>query len=148
MMLTPGNDQRFNQARFERRADLNCPIFTLRVYLINWVYQFDGYPPANSFRPGRTENHRGNKTTNITVIFPKILGKDKAQQFTLEFTTSDFFPAPGNVWEISIPKLAKSESPPLYRLSLAVPDAFGQAATPTPAPSSRSPAPAKPLPFQ
>jgi len=34
---------------------------------------------------------QGDKTTNITVIFPeKILGKDKAQLFTLEFTTSDF----------------------------------------------------------
>ena len=76
----------------------------------------------------------GNKTTNITVIFPeKILGKDKAQQFTLEFTTSDFSRRLGNVWEISIPKLAKSESLSTYRLSLAVPDTFGQAATLTPA---------------
>jgi len=72
----------------------------------------------------------GNKTTNITVIFPeKILGKDKAQQFTLEFTTSDFSRRLGNVWEISIPKLAKAESLSSYRLTLAVPAAFVQAAT-------------------
>ena len=81
----------------------------------------------------------GNKTTNITVIFPeKILGKDKSQKFTLEFKTSDFSRRLGNVWEISIPKLAKSESLSTYRLSLAVPDTFGQAATLTPAPAGQT----------
>ena len=81
----------------------------------------------------------GNKTTNITVIFPeKILGKDKSQKFTLEFKTSDFSRRLGNVWEISIPKLAKAESLSSYRLTLAVPAAFGQAATLTPAPAGQT----------
>ncbi|OIN88942.1 hypothetical protein AUJ59_02895 [Candidatus Beckwithbacteria bacterium CG1_02_47_37] len=81
----------------------------------------------------------GSKTTNITVVFPeKILGKDKSQKFTLEFTTSDFSRRLGNVREISIPKLAKSESLSSYRLTLAVPAAFGPAATLTPAPAGQT----------
>ena len=81
---------------------------------------------------------RGNKTTNITVIFPKkVLGKDKSQQFTLEFTTTDFARHLGNIWEVSIPKLAKSEDLNSYNLTLSIPTAFGQAAMLTPAPTSQ-----------
>lgn len=81
----------------------------------------------------------GNKTTNITVIFPeKVLGKDKSQQFTLEFTTTDFARRLGNVWELSIPKLAKSEDLTSYNLTLTIPSIFGQAATLTPTPTSQT----------
>ncbi|MDP4031151.1 MAG: transglutaminase domain-containing protein [Patescibacteria group bacterium] len=82
---------------------------------------------------------QGNKTTNITVVFPeKVLGKDKSQQFTLEFTTTDFARSLGNVWEISIPKLAESESLSRYDLTLSIPASFGQAAVITPAPISQT----------
>lgn len=81
----------------------------------------------------------GNKTTNITVIFPeKILGKDKSQEFTLEFTTADFARRLGNVWEISIPKLARSESLDNYHLTLSIPASFGAPANLTPAPSGKT----------
>lgn len=82
---------------------------------------------------------RGNKTTNITVVFPqKVLGKDKSQQFTLEFTTTDFARRLGNIWEISIPRLAKSEDLNSYALTLTIPSVFGQAATLTPTPISQT----------
>lgn len=83
---------------------------------------------------------QGNKTTNISVIFPeKVLGKDKGQQFILEFTTTDFARRLGSVWEVSIPKLAKSEDLTSYYLTLTVPGSFGQPASLTPIPISQSP---------
>lgn len=82
---------------------------------------------------------KGSKTTNITVVFPeKVLGKDKSQHFVLEFTTTDFARRLGNVWEVSIPRLSRSESLDQYSLVLTVPADFGLPASITPAPSSQA----------
>ncbi len=109
--------------------------FTLSIGSTN-LTEISLQTPAGPIEPAVAQ---GNKTTNITVVFPqKVLGKDKSQQFTLEFTTTDFARHLGNVWEISIPKLAKSEDLNSYNLTLAVPSAFGQAATLTPTPVSQT----------
>ena len=80
----------------------------------------------------------GNKTTNINIPFKdKALGKDKTQEFTLEFDTSDFAHKLGSVWEISIPKLQKTDNLKSYNLTLSVPNIFGSPATLTPNPSSK-----------
>ncbi|MEA3355640.1 MAG: transglutaminase family protein [Patescibacteria group bacterium] len=81
----------------------------------------------------------GNKTTNITIPFTdKILGKDKAQNFTLEFDSLDFANQLGSVWEISIPKFQKTESLNSYNLILSVPNSFGLPSTISPKPNSKS----------
>lgn len=81
----------------------------------------------------------GNKTTNITIPFKdKALGKDKAQVFTLEFDTLDFAHQLGSVWEISIPKLQKTDNLNSYNLTLFIPNSFGSPATLTPIPSSKA----------
>ncbi len=80
----------------------------------------------------------GNKTTNIIIPFKdKALGKDKAQVFTLEFDTPDFAHQLGSVWEISIPKLQKTDNLNSYQLSLSIPNSFGQPASITPTPTSK-----------
>ena len=80
---------------------------------------------------------QGNKTTNITVPFnEKVLGKDKAQEFTLEFNSTDFSHRLGSVWEISIPRLSKTDNLRNYQLSLSIPASFGSPATITPKPIS------------
>lgn len=80
---------------------------------------------------------QGNKTTNITISFPeKVLGKDKTQNFTIEFNSADFSHRLGNVWEISIPRLSKNDNLRSYQLILAVPRAFGPPSTITPSPVS------------
>lgn len=79
----------------------------------------------------------GNKTTNITIPFSeKVLGKDKNQVFTLEFDSADFSHRLGAVWEISIPRLSKTDNLNSYQLSLTIPNRFGQPAIITPAPVS------------
>lgn len=81
----------------------------------------------------------GNKTTNINIPFKdKALGKDKSQQFSLEFDTTDFAHKLGSVWEISIPKLQKTDNLKSYNLSLSIPNSFGNPATLTPVPSSKT----------
>jgi len=84
--------------------------------------------------------NQGNKTTNIVIPFKdKALGKDKSQQFTLEFDSLDFAHKLGSIWEISIPRLTKTDSLTSYQLTLSVPTAFGKPATITPNPITQTP---------
>ena len=81
----------------------------------------------------------GEKTTNLNLTFPdKVLGKDKSQIFTIEFDSLDFANKLGSVWEISIPKLARSEDLSSYQLTLSIPQAFGRPASITPKPISQT----------
>ncbi|MDZ7586773.1 MAG: transglutaminase family protein [Patescibacteria group bacterium] len=90
--------------------------------------------PQGVLEPNLVE---GNKTTNITIPFKdKVLGKDKSQTFTLEFDSADFSHRLGSVWEISIPRLSKTDNLNSYQLTLSVPNSFGQPATISPAPIS------------
>ncbi|MFC1627432.1 transglutaminase family protein [Patescibacteria group bacterium] len=81
----------------------------------------------------------GNKTTSITIPFnDKVLGKDKAQTFTLEFDSLDFANQLGSIWEISIPKLQKTDNLNNYNLTLSIPKTFGNPSTFLPKPTSSS----------
>ncbi len=83
--------------------------------------------------------NQGNKTTNIVIPFKdKVLGKNKSQIFTLEFDSLDFAHQLGSVWEISIPKLSKTDSLQSYQLTLSIPDNFGKPATISPQPLSQT----------
>ncbi len=95
------------------------------------------YNSAGTLEPNIVQ---GDKTTNITVPFKdKVLGKDKAQTFTLEFDSADFSHRLGSVWEISIPRLSKTDNLRSYQLSLIIPNSFGRPATITPVPTSITP---------
>lgn len=79
---------------------------------------------------------QGNKTTNITIPFlEKVVGKDKAQVFQLEFLSADFSHRSGHIWEISIPRLSKTDNLRNYQLTLSVPNSFGPPSTMTPTPT-------------
>lgn len=80
----------------------------------------------------------GNKTTSIIIPFKdNVLGKDKSQDFTLEFDSPDFASRLGNVWEVSIPKLQKTDNLNNYDLTLSVPNSFGSPSTISPKPISK-----------
>ena len=118
-----------------RLSNIYASEFTLSIGSTN-LSDISLQTPAGPIEPKVAQ---GNKTTNITVVFPeKVLGKDKSQEFSLEFTTTDFARRLGNVWELSIPKLAKSEDLNSYNLTLTIPSSFGQAATFTPTPVSQT----------
>jgi len=82
-----------------------------------------------------TKIDQGDKTTNITIPFKqKVVGKDKSHQFNLEFDSLDFANQLGSVWEISIPKLSKTEDLKTYDLNLNVPTSLGAPAFISPQP--------------
>ena len=81
----------------------------------------------------------GEKTTNLNISFPdKVLGKDQAQEFSLEFDSTDFAHRSGVVWDLTIPKLAEAEGITDYRLTLSVPSQFGDPTTISPKPVTQT----------
>jgi len=75
------------------------------------------------------QSTQGSKTTNITIPFKEqVVGKDKSNDFSLEFDSQDFANQLGSVWEISIPKLSKTEDLQSYQLNLTIPTSFGKPA--------------------
>jgi transglutaminase-like putative cysteine protease len=83
--------------------------------------------------------NKGQKTTNLIIPFTtKVLGKNQAQIFTLEFTSNDFANQSGQVWDITIPKLTDSTSLEDYQLILSIPANFGEPTILNPKPVSRT----------
>lgn len=67
--------------------------------------------------------------TNISFDFiNKIVGKDKANQFSIQYDSFDIASKQGLVWEINIPKLETNENTNSQQIALRVPSFFGQPA--------------------
>lgn len=77
--------------------------------------------------------------TNISFDFNhRVVGKDKINNFTVEYDTPDIATRQGSVWEINIPKLETDENANNQTVLLVVPDNF-------PIPTYLEPKPAKTL---
>jgi hypothetical protein len=76
--------------------------------------------------------------TTIKIAFDDALvGKGKVRHFTISYDNYEFAVRTGEVWEISIPKLASSENFGNYQTILRVPDSFGFEAYISPHPDSQ-----------
>ncbi len=79
-----------------------------------------------------------NKTT-LKVTFPDTLvGKDKSRIFFVNFEEASFAIRTGEVWEITIPRIAEESNFSAYNIKLLVPEKFGQEAYISPQPRNRS----------
>ncbi len=79
-----------------------------------------------------------NKTT-LKVTFPDTLvGKDKSRIFFVNFEEASFAIRTGEVWEITIPRIAEESSFSAYNIKLLIPEKFGQEAYISPQPRNRS----------
>lgn len=68
-------------------------------------------------------------TTIITLNFnEKVVGKEKVLSFILKYRASDLAKKEGNLWQISIPKLANYEEIDDYQAELKIPKEFGKVA--------------------
>lgn len=77
----------------------------------------------------------GNKTTILTVQFDKpIVGKGKVREFTVSYV-SQAATRRGQVWEISLPRLANSEFSDNYELRIEIPKNYGHLAFIAPTPN-------------
>ena len=88
---------------------------------------------AGSINPqiSQTEN-----VTNINFDFiNKVVGKDKINQFSIQYDSADIANRQGSVWEINIPKLESNENTNSQQIILKVPAKFGTPAYIDPKPS-------------
>lgn len=76
-------------------------------------------------------------TTTISVKFnQKVIGIDKTLAFNLSYTSNELATRAGQIWEISIPRLANSSEIGSYSATLSVPTIFGKVAFSVPNPRS------------
>jgi len=126
---------RFDITLTNRLSNIYASEFSLSIGSTQ-LQAIQTFNQAGDLEPKITQ---GNKTTNIVIPFKdKVLGKNKSQIFTLEFDSLDFSHQLGSVWEISIPKLSKTDSLQSYQLTLSVPNSFGKPATISPQPLSQT----------
>ncbi len=97
----------------------------IKAYGINSVY------PVSTSADG--------KKTTIKITFPDtVVGKDKSRTFYVSFEESSFAVRTGEVWEISIPRIADEASFNSYYLRLLIPQKLGQEAYISPTPREQS----------
>lgn len=74
----------------------------------------------------------------ITVTFQDaVVGKNKPRLFTIKYKIPRLAVQNGQVWDLTIPKLASPEAINDYRLTLRVPESFGNPAYISPEPKER-----------
>ena len=70
-----------------------------------------------------------NTTDNLTNInfdfLNKVVGKDKVNQFSIQYDSSDIANKHGQIWEINIPRLEPNENTASQQILLRVPSKFG-----------------------
>ena len=75
--------------------------------------------------------------TNVKINFSDpVVGKSAKRHFFVSYENGSFATRTGEVWEISIPKLADKESFRSYDVNLMIPPSFGQEAYVSPSPRS------------
>ena len=73
--------------------------------------------------------------TTIGVVFnQKVIGTGKTLQWTLTYTSSELATKNGQIWEVSIPRLARSTDIGKYDAQVVVPRTFGPKAFAVPTP--------------
>jgi transglutaminase-like putative cysteine protease len=94
---------------------------------------------SDGFRNLRADVKKEGMKTTITVTFPEqVIGKDKQYSWTLNYKTVDFAQKQGNVWQFSVPKLAKINNLERYDVTLSIPTVFGDPSKAIPNPSRDS----------
>ncbi len=79
---------------------------------------------------------RTDNLTNISFDFlDKVVGKDKVNQFSIQFDSADIANQQGSIWEVNIPKLETNENTTDQQVILKVPGHFGPPAYIDPKPS-------------
>ncbi len=78
-----------------------------------------------------------NNVTTIAVKFnQRVIGEGKKLSWNLSYSSNELATKSGQIWEISIPRLASSQDMGNYNATLAIPRIFGPMAFTTPTPIS------------
>ncbi|NCN59272.1 transglutaminase domain-containing protein [Candidatus Microgenomates bacterium] len=85
--------------------------------------------------PLKTKLEQKGETTILTLDFnEQVVGKDKILSFILKYKDSGLAKKEGNLWQISIPKLANSEEIDEFQVLIKVPLEYGKISVINPAP--------------
>lgn len=88
--------------------------------------------------PLQTDIKFENDVTTITVKFnQKVIGAGKNLSWNLSYTSQELASKSGQIWEISIPRLARSADINDYKAKVSVPRTFGPVAFAAPAPKNQ-----------
>ncbi len=85
-----------------------------------------------------TSKTQSNSTVLTAKLNQKVVGKNKASNFQIGYTIDSLAIKRGRVWEINIPQIVTSENVSSYKLSISVPDSFGQLGRMSPTPDETS----------
>lgn len=89
----------------------------------------------DSVGPMEANSKFENNLTIISVKFnQRVIGLDKTNDFTISYNSADLATKSGQIWEIAIPRLAKSDDITSYQAKVAVPLSFGKITSTLPTP--------------
>lgn len=83
----------------------------------------------------------GDKTNILVTFSDAVVGKGVKRRFSISYNNKNFAVKTGEVWEVSVPKLAEDDSYRNYSVSLYIPNSFGLEAYVSPNPKSSSSSP-------
>ncbi len=124
--------------------DITLQNTTSDFYATSYTLSLDGIQPIN---PTAYEGSsalpvkviQNNATTSIQVDFPgAVVGKGAKREFIINFADKTLVNKTGEIWEITTPKLADSNSFDFYSTIIKVPNAFGNLAYVSPNPTYRN----------
>ena len=82
-----------------------------------------------------TQVNFDNNITTISVKFnQRVIGEGKTLPWTLQYSSNELATKSGQIWEVSIPRLAKSQDMGSYEATVSVPRLFGAVAFSAPTP--------------
>ncbi|MCL5090644.1 MAG: transglutaminase-like domain-containing protein [Patescibacteria group bacterium] len=96
------------------------------------VYNVEAYDKIGALRVKTTQKE---KTVILSTAFnEKIVGKGQMLSFILKYKVRDLAKKEGNLWQISLPKLANYQDIEEYNVDLKIPGEFGRIAFVNPSP--------------
>jgi len=92
---------------------------------------------SDSAGPLQIDTKFENNVTTIAVKFnQKVIGIDKTLPWTLSYSSNELASRSGQIWEVSIPRLAKSQDIENYSATVSMPVSFGPIAFAVPDPQT------------
>lgn len=89
--------------------------------------------------PLTVETSKNEDKIDVKITFPNaVVGKNSKRSFSVIYDNGSFAVRTGEVWEVSIPKIADASSFRNYAVDLEVPDSFGLEAYISPSPGQYS----------
>lgn len=110
------------------------------LYATSYSLVLEGISPENERahqegNPLELEKKIEGNLVSLKVNFTdSLVGKGKKRTFVVEFDEDSFAERTGEVWEISIPRLADEKAFRSYKVNFSVPSSFGNEAYITPSP--------------